>query len=189
MNVVCEVQLDERCEDRVTVIIGLAPSGEAAVVDGVAVELVGRSGESLGPRQLLPIHGALTGPITTRVELRASGGGDIPLGCTVVATIWSGVEQTVTECTADPWTEFPTHVFGKRPVPLESSRTPGTFASATRADRARLAKTFPWMTVPPPPPPPPKPDDDLFDDLGLDYDDAAFLRDLLVDDDDAFDEE
>lgn len=186
MNVVCEVQLDERTADRVIVVVGLAPTAGPAHVDGVAVELVARNGESLGPRQLLPIHGALTGPITTRVELRAPGGRELPLGCTVVTTAWAGVDQTVTECPADPWTEFPTHVFGKRPVPLESGRAPRTFQAATRADRARLAKKFPWMAVPPAPPAPPTPD--AFDDLGLDDDDAAFLRDLLDDDDD-FDEE
>ncbi len=178
MDVVMDVRLVSREPDRVGVVVHLTPKHATVTLDGVAVELLSRQGESIGPRMMLPIAGRLAGPLQTAVELRTSVG-ELYLGGTVTVTAWEGNQQLTASCPADMWTAFERHVKGSEPVlPAESNES---LESLEPEELRALWAAFTWLKEPEPAPEPEL--DDLVEELGLDDEDAAWLRDLMNEDD------
>lgn len=190
-----ELQLEERRADRVvvSVLLGPGPDGPAAV-DGVAVMLVGRSGETLSHRLLLPIAGTLAQGLVTTVELRSLG--PLPPGARIMGAAWRGPEQWDASCPADPGTQMEAHMRGR--VVLRPSREGGRdrreLEGLSCSERSALAVAFPWV-APCAPPAPSDPTvmesedtapcldpEDLrayCEGLGLDEEDTDWLESLL----------
>lgn len=136
--------LEERRADRVFISVLLAPEEDAAAIGGVAVELRTRTGESLSPRLLLPIAGALQQPMISSVELRSVT--PIPVGSRVVSTAWWQGGQVEATCPTDPWTEMEAHMRGGR---LETSADDGReLHTLDVAERQAIAALFPWVDDP-----------------------------------------
>lgn len=182
-----ELSLEERLTDRVIVSVALAPGDGAQCLGGVAVELFSRDRDSLSPRVLLPISGRLADPIVIRVELRAVR--DIPPGCRVVGTVWWEDDQLVASCPADPCCSLDVHLRGRRCVSPMIERE---LTRLTPAERGRLAALFPWIDEPRPKRATAELDepldatdvvDDISEELGLDDENARWLRELLAEDD------
>jgi hypothetical protein len=184
-----ELRVEERREDRVVVSVLLAPATGPARLDGVALQLHTRTGEPLGAQVLLPIAGALHQPMVSTVELRA--GVPIPLGCRVVGTAWHGQDQREAMIPTDPFTELEVHMRARRRIlPSEDSEV---LERLLDEDRVRIARDFPWVDEPRIPREPaaeltvvdhqdPEDEsyiDDIVDDLGLDGESSAWLKDLL----------
>lgn len=178
MKIDLQLSLTAREPDRAHVLLCLDPAEEACELDGVAVELFSRRDERLSPRLMLPIQGVLSHPIEVRAELRAQQ--PFGLGGYVLATAWHGKEQRTACCPADMWTAFERHVQGRRPVPL-----PGPLPGLTRLEDAELralSRTFTWLPTPLEPEPVDDLVDDIAEDLGLEAEDAEWLRELMSDD-------
>ncbi len=184
LAVLLELELVERQPDRVYVSVVLTPEAEApAALDGVALQLFSRAGDSLGPRLLLPIAGTLAQTMVSTVELRGRNL-TLPPGGRVVGTVWLGADQAEATCPTDPWTELQAHVRGTRPV---IGRSDADLELLTPAERDVLTQAFPWLE---PPPLTALPGDvledeganldDLCSGLGLDPDEAEFLKSLLT---------
>jgi hypothetical protein len=185
-----ELRLEERLEDRVIVSVLLSPCGGPASVDGVAVELFSRDHESLSPRMLLPISGALYGPIAVKVELRS--GRPIPAGAVVAGTAWWPTDSQCATVPADPYTELEAHMRGKRAVSCRM--TEEELVSLDRRERGRLAVLFPWIDRKPlcakraaaaidEPLDVQDAVDDISEELGLDEENTRWLRELLQEED------
>lgn len=179
-----EVLVEERAEDRVFVSVCLEPRGGEFHIESVALQLFSPTREAISPRMMLPIAGALSGPVLTRVELRSKG--PIPVGSSVVATAWDTVEQHTATCPTDVLSEFGAHLIGSRLVtPAESD---AEFRSLDDEEREALAKSLPWMrpetlsTVQEniqEPLEDPDYADRVAEDLGLDEEAADWLKELL----------
>jgi hypothetical protein len=179
-----EIKLQERQNDRVLVSLRLAPGADgSADIDGAALELMAPSGEEVCPRILLPIRGCLTSPVTTTIELRANM--TLPPGCRVIATAWLEQEVIQATCPADPFTNLHDHVRGSRiglPDPLDVE-----LDVPTPQEVRALASAMPWTqqalrAAQPTTVIEMQPDrdlDDMAQDLGLDEEGAAWLKDLM----------
>jgi hypothetical protein len=183
-----DIRLVERLPDRVVLAVRLAPHGGPVSIEGVAVELFNRARESLSPRLLLPIAGALQGELSVQVELRAKAA--ITTGAVIVGTAWSDKGQACAYCPADPSTELESHVRGRRCVGCECERA-NELEWLTGDERDRLIAAFPWIAPPTSPCLKTRVDEpvDVTDEvemicheLGIDAENAAFLRSLLEDD-------
>ncbi|MEQ1502479.1 MAG: hypothetical protein ABMB14_09615 [Myxococcota bacterium] len=184
-----ELRLEERGENRVVVSVLLAPTGDAAVLDGVALQLVSRTGEPLGVQMVLPIAGELTHPMLSTVELRRAE--PIPLGSKVVGTAWRGPEQRDATLPTDPFTELEVHMRARRRI--VPAVTDAELERLVPEDRALIARDFPWIDEPRmitgvaeltvvDHEEPEEILDDLVSDLGLDAASEEWLRDLLDED-------
>jgi hypothetical protein len=189
MSLSFELRLEERQPDRVWVSVLLVPRDGALPIDGVAVELFSRQRESLSPRLLLPIAGVLANPMTVKVELRAQT--SIPPGAMVVGTAWWGPDTQRVVCPADPWTELEAHVRGKRCLGPREERPGQDFMGLDPTETGRLAGVFPWLEARGTPPcmegfgePLDAFDvvDEISEELGLDAENAEWLRQLLKED-------
>lgn len=186
MQVDLELSLDERREDRVLVSLWLTPQVPEAAVDSVSLQLVCPKGTELCPRTLLPLSGRVTGPVALSVELR--GEQALPLGSQVVATAWVDGEPLRAHCPADPSTDLRGHLVGARLGMEAVDADLVTLTPLDDAGRAHLEARWPWVAEPTAPPEvagvleaeeDPLSAEDLAADLGLDEEDAAWLRDLL----------
>ena len=168
------VELEEHAADRVHVTVTLSPTVRPVEVTGVAVELFGRRRESLGPRLLLPISGTVTGPIATRAELRCRG--PIPRGSFVEATAWMPHEELAATCPAEPPPVLEGHVRGRHP--LMSADRDRSLGSLSHTEKCALARCLSWL-------PAPAAEekgcdvDAIQEELGLDDEDADWLRELM----------
>lgn len=169
--------LDERAVDRVIASVHLAPETPGHAIEGVALQLFDAEGEPLSPKLLLPVAGALIGPLSSRVELRTDGR-PIPAEAEVVVTAWWPGGQVQARRTTDPGTELAAHV---RAEPEELPAAAELFEELDPAERARLVALFPWIVRPPPKvleltaDPPAA---DLADAYALDEEDAEWLASL-----------
>lgn len=186
-----ELRLEERCGDRVVVSVLLAPSDGKAVLDGVALQLFGRDGEPIGVRMLLPIAGELHHPMLSTLELKVEG--EIPAGARVVGTAWRGAEQREATLPTDPFTELEVHLRARRRLgPVEGDLE---LERLTPEERARLARDFPWVDEPRLPKAAGELTvvehegedlmDELVENLGLDEENAEWLKALLDEEDSA----
>ncbi len=181
-----DLHLDDRQPDRVRVTVRLEPDDAGHPVDGVALQLCSEGGECLGPRLLLPIQGRLAGPLVTRVELRSLS--PIPENGRVVAVAWWGCEQVEVTCPSDRHTTLRDHVRGAHRAPLAGRVGLERLDDDERAAFYRLA---PWAAEPRVPRSPrlepvdPEPSaEEICEELGLEGEDAEWLKDLLEEDDD-----
>ncbi len=185
MDVELELRIHERRDDRVIVALRLVPSGDLpATVDGAALHVVDVDGDEVCPQVLVPVSGALSGPVDLTVELRATR--KLPAGCRVVGLVWSGPDQTTSSCPADPDVSLFEFLRGSRHrVPAEDTVELFTL---DEVQRTHLEANWPWLT---------RPVrvaedqtfleagtladdvDSLCEDLGLDEDSAEWLHDLL----------
>jgi hypothetical protein len=191
------LQIEQRRPDRVFVLIELGHQGTTLNVTGAAVELRSQRGVLLSPRMLLPISGLLAGPLATRVELRSQI--PIPQGSKVYGIVFWDGEQTEAVIPADPCTELEAHVRGTRNI---VGVNPKELENLDPMEEYELQRYFPWAVND-------ELDDgdedDLEDDendendeddkdqnmdeltdevaksLGLDAEEAAFLREILTD--------
>jgi hypothetical protein len=178
--------VDDRQADRVWVSVSLSPEEESHTVDGVALQLCTRDGGCLGPRLLLPISGQLAGPLVTRAELRSME--PIPRESRVVAVAWWGHEQIEVSCPSDRGTCMEFHLRGITREPLPD-RT--AIRNLEPGEREALAAHLPWVNeswaVSDPKQIEPLDTeeslDDVVEDLGLDDENARWLKELLTEDD------
>ena len=186
-----ELRLEERCTDRVVVSVLLSPAGGTPRIDGVALQMITRTGEPIGIRMLLPISGELHQPMLSTVELKAADG--IPAGTRVVGTAWQGADQREAIIPTDPFTELEVHIRARRRL----GSLPGSqeLEPLTTAERAVIAKDFPWVEEPRLPAVADElailesedtghAIDDLVENLGLDEDSAEWLKELLEEEED-----
>jgi len=186
-----ELSLDERLPDRVVISVCLAPGDGSIQIEGVTVELLSPRQQSLGPRLLLPVSGQLVGPLVTKAELRAHAP-LIPPGSVILGTAWTGDEQIEATCAADPWVGLEAHLRGYRVRP--PSDRGGTLDDLGEEELGKLAQALPWLRAGgfgPPPSPFLEPEDDedlaesmdeFVDELGLEDEDAEWLRELMAED-------
>jgi hypothetical protein len=183
------LELTERADDRVHLAAAIEPAATPAVVEGVAVQLVGRKNEPLSPRLLLPISGTLTGPMVVASELRAVEG-VIPTGARVVGTAWGADFTLEASCPADRWTELAAHVRGE-PSAGQITRAV-TLLPIDGEVRNQLLTKLPWLAETPwqdaeeevpleavSAPVTPEDVAEQFAGLSLSPEDADFLRELL----------
>lgn len=189
MPLAFQLELADRAEDRVHVTVSVVPSDEPAEVEGLAVQLVSRKGEPLSPRLLLPVAGHLAGPLMTTVELRATEG-LIPTGARVQGTAWGTTFSLESACPADRWTELAAHLKGQ---PCAGSVTRGVaLVPLDGKEREAIVERLSWLAECPwcegNEPLEAVAEEDVeeddfseaVDDLGLDPEDAEFLKDLLA---------
>ncbi|MEZ4322966.1 MAG: hypothetical protein R3F61_36205 [Myxococcota bacterium] len=182
-----DLSLEDRHKDRVFVSVLLAPDQDGTAVDGVAVMLVGKTGECMSNRLLLPISGVLYQSMLTTVELRAFEA--LGTGARIVGTAWTGAEQWEASCPADPGTHLEDHMRGRGAL---QPRCDSEFEGLTCGDRSALAGVFPWLTPCEPRPPKvvePELETATTDEirsfcseLGLDDEDSDWLEALLEED-------
>lgn len=186
MDVELQIELEERREDRVRVVFRLTPGGRSSRVEGAAIRLVDAGGQELCPRTLLPIAGRVAAPMSLSVELRSCG--LLPEGARIEATAWSGRSQAQATCPADPYLRLRDHLRGAR-VGLPDDEVEIDEVSPELMDR--LERRFPWLTQPLRPAEvagvleaaDERTPEEVAEGLGLDADCAAWLKDLLDEDD------
>ena len=179
----------QKKEDLVFVVLELLPleSGEPVELDGVALELLGPTEERIGSRLILPISGNLSGPLKTQAELRSPE--PIPAGCSVHATAWMTDQSVSTSMPVDPLNELESHMRGSRLVLPEDKDNPKPL---TQREIRCLGDVLPWLLS--------QSDlgeseedfdgpidteesiDELTDELGLDEEEARWLKELLEED-------
>jgi hypothetical protein len=116
--------------------------GGSAAVEGVALELRARDGRALGPRQALPISGALCGCLMSTVELRSLE--RIPVGSKVTGLLWTpGNPPVEVDCPADLWTDLGDHVRGRRAAHADTRAL--ELDDVEPSERARLVSRWPWI--------------------------------------------
>lgn len=187
MDVHLEVRPEVRSTDRVSVCVRVVPDAAGARVDAVLLVLAEADGRPLGARALLPVPSVLDGPWTLRVELRADQ--PLPDSALVVGTVWQGAESERLSVPAVAPTTLREFVRGPRDAVPDAAEV--TLGPASEAQCARLRDAFPWLDAPvragadaavlevrddvPSA-------EDLAETLDLGADEAAWLRDLLADD-------
>lgn len=190
MDVDLQLELRGATGDRVEVTLRLAPDPEGARVelDGVAAHLESAAGDPLCARMLLPIAGALTGPLALEVELRADRP-PMPEGARIVVGAWRGPEAWSVTAPAHPGVGLPQYV---RAVGWSLSEAEDTLLEVLDAEeRQALAIRHPWIEAVIREPDGSRileaadePDvDELQESLGLGAEDAAWLKDLLDEED------
>ena len=142
-----DLRLDERGDDHVLVTVLIGPTGRAAPLEGVALQLFSGA-EAIGPRTLLPIAGTLRALVLTSVVLHAHDEEPIPPGCRVVATAWHGVDQREASIPTDPGTAFEAHVRGL--VALGDLRVDPArgLEPLEPEERAMIRARLPWIDHP-----------------------------------------
>lgn len=193
LNLDFELRLDERANDQVVVSVALAPRNEPVMIDGVALQWSTADGEPVSARMLLPIAGTVAQPMVSTVVLTAFRA--IEPGCRVVATAWFGTSQRESSIPTDPFTELEVHVRGQKLIDTnEGDREPQRLSEA---ERVRFARTFPWVNDPRLPrvagklavvdstPTTSEVVDEVAEDFELDEESAAWLKELLSEDEDA----
>lgn len=185
-----DLRLEERESDRVRVSVCLSPDGGPQNVDGVALQLCTREGVCLGPRLLIPIGGQVVGPLTTSAELRSRTA--IPDDSQVVAVAWWGSEEVEVTCPSDRGTCLEFHMRGRKRVPLPDH---AVLRRLTKGERATLTALMPWVAEPLVLPDPTEIEpvdtdetaeemaDEICAELGLDEDNARWLKELLTEED------
>lgn len=187
MGLHIDLHLDERHEERVAVTVYVSPTADTSRVEGLIVELRTGDGERLGPKLCLPVAGELTGPLSTHAVVHADR--PIPKFSEVVATAWADKELTQLRVPAELSTALEAHVRGQvlslRGTPQPEALTP--------LEAARLEEWMPWISEPP------RrqqtqlepllaraehadevdPVDEIAADLGLDEENAEWLKELL----------
>ena len=179
MSLDFQLCLDEREDARVFATVILIPDADTVSLDGVAVQLFDAEGNSLSSKLLLPVSGELVGPVSSRVELR-SHAGIIPSGAQVVATAWwPGGHIHAQRCT-DPGTTLHEHVLASGRIALTDE---DVLLDVLPEERERMVALFPWMVRPRIPGSleldVEEEAADVVDDLGLDDDDAEWLKNLM----------
>lgn len=176
-----ELVLEERGVDRVRVTLVVSPADGVVAVEGASLQLVREGGEVVCPRLLVPIRGELHSAMATTLELR--GTGPLPPGCRVQAVAWCADGNVSVSCPADPFITPGEHVRGQRVLDVPADDALLTPLDAS--ERAALNRRLPWLR--------PAPAeaagvievddgpsvDELQEDLGLDAEQAAWLKDLL----------
>ena len=183
MALTLHLNIEQRRPDRVFVLIELRHSGQTLNVSGAAVELRSARGTLLSPRMLLPIAGDLSGPLATRVELRSQQ--QIPQGSKVYGVVFFDGQQTESTIPVDPCTDLEAHVRGRRSICRFAEQTLETL---TPRDEYAIQQMFPWAVDEEPEDDETSDEiepDDLSDEvaksLGLDDEEAEFLREILTD--------
>ena len=187
MSLSLRLHIEQRRSDRIFVVVDLGHEGSTVDINGAAVELRSKKGTLLSPRMILPISGLLAGPLSTRVELRAQR--PIPQGSTVYGVVFWGGEQTEATIPADPCTDLQAHVTGARNI---SGYTSKTIENLSPEEEYNLFQQFPWTVKEEEEDDWSEEDDsdeesidDLTDEvaksLGLDEEEASYLRELLTD--------
>ncbi len=184
-----ELSLEERLDDSVIVSVFLSPTSGPTAVEGVALRLLDRDGNGLGPRVLLPIAGTLAQVMRTTVALEPEDG-ELPSGASVEVVAWHEQEQREASIPTDPMTAFEVHVRGTTCWVLSDGGR--DLEPLLPEERARLAQDYPWIDEPRLRPTPvaelqvvdhePSHDEavDAFaEEMGLDEASAEWLRDLL----------
>jgi len=179
-----QLNLERREADRVFVSVHLAPEGDGAEVQGVALMLVTRGGDRLSNRLLLPIAGVLDRPMTSHVELRALE--DLPKAARVVGVAWNPSQQWEATCPADPGTQLEAHLRGRTTIVPSSE---AEFEELSCGERTAIAQVFPWLApceLPPPRVVEPELETatheeikSFCNDIGLDREEAEWLEALL----------
>ncbi len=183
-----ELRLEERNPARVLVSVLLAPRGEEARIEGVALQLQAPDREALSSRVLLPISGTLRHPMRSTLELVANTE-VIPQGSRVIGTAWAGTSQLEATIPTDPFTELEVHMRARRRIdPDEDGRE---LVLPTDRERALVARDFPWIDEPrifvsagelgvvEHEQDPDEVFEDLVEDLGIDEASAEWLKELL----------
>lgn len=171
--------LDEREDARVFATVILVPDC-SLTLDGVAVQLFDADGESLSSKLLLPVSGELVGPVSSRVELRSSSGA-IPAGSQVIATAWwPGGHLQASRCT-DPGTTLQAHALAEMAIAQTDEEV---LLDVLPEEREKMLALFPWMVRPSSPKALEHEQsvEDLGEDMGLDDEDAEWLKDLMNED-------
>lgn len=194
MNIGVELQIEERLRDRVYVSVVLRPTDEDAAVEGVAVQVVSRTGEAISPRLLLPISGTLSSTMVSTVELRGLTG-TIPRGSKIVGSAWLGSEQIEFQTSADLGPTLGAHLRADHQL---WPRSQGNFSMLTDQEQCELAEHLPWLDCWTKPRSVEEEDGVLegeedagdpveafADALGLGEEDSEWLRKLLNEDDEA----
>lgn len=193
LNLDFELSLEERSNEQVVVSVALAPITEPVVVEGVALQWKTGSGEPISARLLLPIAGTVSQPMVSSVVLHAFR--PIEPGCRVVATAWSGTAQLESSIPTDPFTELEVHVRARKLV--GAGLGDADLEPLPHVERQRLAVRFPWIDEPRIPKvagelgvvdSTPSTDElvnEVAEDFELDEESAAWLKELLDEDDDS----
>ncbi len=184
MHLDLALSLEERRDDRVVVHLSLVPDEHnQVVIQGASVRLVGPSGEELCPRMLIPIAGALTGPLASLVELRTTA--TLPEGATIIANVWGPEGQVQEQCPAEPHLRLIDYAgaTGSTPVALKEV----DLRSPALAEWEQLHQNAPWTARPLR-----SPDvvgvieakdepsaEELERDLGIDPEEAEWIEQLL----------
>jgi len=182
MSLTFEMCVEERQPTRVVVTVHLAPEAPDFHVDGLSVQLFGPGGERLSSKVLLPVSGALVGPLASRVEVRTDGR-ELPSGSQVVATAWWGDEQRRVRRSTDAGTTVVAYVRPEN-VPVVV-RGDDVLLELIDGELDVMRALFPGLSRPRPRPvlDAPTAPEDLAADLGLDPDEAEWLAHLADDDD------
>jgi len=191
LNLDFELRLEERANEQVGVSVALAPSSEPIAIEGVALQWKTAGGDPISARLLLPIAGMVSQPMVSSVVLHAFR--PIEPGCRVVATAWAGTEQIESSIPTDPFTELEVHVRGRELVnPDEGEREPMPLSDT---ERARLVARYPWVSEPrisrvagelgvvDSTPSTNDVVDEVAEEFELDDESAAWLKELLAEDD------
>jgi len=186
-----QLRLEERGSDRVVVSVALAPRNQPVVVEGVALQWKTTTGEPISAQLVLPIAGTVSQSMVSSVVLHAFR--PIEPGCRVVATAWATNAQVESSIPTDPFTELEGHARARRTVnPDEGEREPRRLSDA---ERTRLAVRYPWVNEPriskiagelgvvDSSPSTDAMVDEVADDFELDEESAAWLKELLAEDD------
>ncbi len=192
LNLDFELRLEERANEQVVVSVALAPLGEPVSVEGVALQWKTAEGEPISARLLLPIAGTVPQPMVSSVVLHAFR--PIEPGCRVVATAWAGTSQLESSIPTDPFTELEVHVRARKVVNPGDTNLELQVLSDT--ERATLARSYPWVEEPrisrsagelgvvDSTPTTDQVVDEVAEEFELDEESAAWLKDLLAEDDD-----
>lgn len=174
MELDVQLCLGERDDARIFATITLVPLREELSLHGAVVQLFDAEGESLSSKLLLPVSGTLLGPVSSHIEVRSLRG-EIPPGSEVVVTAWWPDGQLQARQSTDPGTSLQAHVLGFAPVPPTDEEP---LLELLSEERDRMVQLFPWLVKPPAATIALDAEPEL-DDLGLDGDDADWLRDLM----------
>ena len=183
-----DLRLEQREPDRIVVSVLLNPSGSTrALIEGVSLQIVGSRGEVVSARTVLPIAGELKHSMVSTLELRPLDDG-IPPGCRVIGVAWSKEDQLEASIPTDPYTELQAHMRAlHRVLPDEDTQV----MALTAEERATFARVHPWVNEPRLPqqaamltivenePTDEEALDSLLDELGVDEDSAAWLKELI----------
>ena len=194
MGLEFDVRLEERRSESVVVSVWLDPLGDLSHIDGVSLQIVGPQGERVSARMVLPIAGQLQQTMVSTLELRPleDGPGEIPQGSRVVGVVWRDTEQLEASIPTHPFTQLQAHVRALRRAALRPEDE--TLEPLSPAERADLAALFPWVNEPRIPhhagelevvenePSDEEAFDELVEDLGIDEESAAWLKDLMDED-------
>jgi len=187
MDLSLDLKLLERLSDRVRCLVTLEPGTTSPSVDGVAMQLVDAEDRVLGARALLPVVGRVSHRVSLEVELRADAA--LPADASLVLAAWSGRDGMQLRVPARPPPSLQSHLRGTQ-APQGIDLSP--VLAPEEGLRQRVEAVFPWVRTPLRRPDtagvlegrePIPSEDDLAERFDLGEDTAAWLRDLLDEDD------